>query len=131
MIGSGPGEWLVLGEPGTQQALASQLTERLPGVEELVSVVELTHGRALLRLTGQRAADLLAKVCAIDLADDVTPNGAALRTSVARLVTDLVRDDLDGTPSYLLHCERSSGQYLWDALLDAGAEFNIVVDGLR
>ena len=30
--------------------------------------------------------------------------------------------------SYLLHCERSSGQYLADSLLDAGAEFGIGVD---
>jgi len=29
---------------------------------------------------------------------------------VAKVVTDVVRDDFDGTRSYLLHCERSSGQ---------------------
>jgi len=33
--------------------------------------------------------------------------------------------DLD----HLLHCERSSGQFLFDALCDAGAEFEIDVDG--
>ena len=47
----------------------------------------------------------------------------------------MIRDDLvsaDGaTPSYLLHCERSSGQYLFDALLRAGAEFGIEIDGFR
>jgi hypothetical protein len=32
-------------------------------------------------------------------------------------------------PSYLLHCERSSGQYLFDTLLDAGREFGVQVDG--
>jgi sarcosine oxidase subunit alpha len=124
VIGSGPGEWLLLGAP------AGAVSERLAGLEELVSAVDVTHGRAMLRLSGERAPDLLAKVCAIDLSDDVTPDGAALRTSVARLVTDLVRDDQDGTVSYLLHCERSSGQYLWEALLDAGAEFEMSVDGV-
>jgi len=92
---------------------------------DFVSVVDVAHGRALIRLTGPRAASVLAKLCAIDLAELVTPNGAAFRSSVAKLVTDVVRDDRDGTPSYLLHCERSSGQYLFDALLDAGAEFGI------
>ncbi|MDT7663495.1 MAG: sarcosine oxidase, subunit alpha, partial [Pseudonocardiales bacterium] len=126
VVGSAPGEWLVLGErAGRPAALAA----RLSGLEELVSVVDVTHGRALLRLTGPRAADLLAKVCAIDLADDATPDGAALCTSTAKLVTGLVRDDMDGTPSYLVHCERSSGQYLCDALLDAGAEFGINTAG--
>jgi heterotetrameric sarcosine oxidase gamma subunit len=97
--------------------------------ERLVSVFDATHARALVRITGARTPDLLAKVCAIDLADEVTPNGAAFRSSVAKLETDVVRDDSGGSRSYLLHCERSSGQYLFDALIDAGHEFGIEVDG--
>jgi hypothetical protein len=54
---------------------------------------------------------------------------AALRSAVAGEATDLARDDLERVPSYLLHCERSSGQYLFDSLLDAAAEFGIDVDG--
>ena len=69
-------------------------------------------------------------MCAIDLRPDVTPNGSAFRSSVAELVTDVVRDDLpDGTRSYLLHCERSSGQHLFDSLVDAGAELKLEIDG--
>jgi sarcosine oxidase gamma subunit len=70
----------------------------------------------------------LAKVCAVDLSDTVTPNGAAFRSSVSRITTDVVRDDDAGVRSYLLHCERSSGQYLAECLLDAGAEFDIDID---
>ncbi len=128
VVGSGPGEWLVLDAPGTASTLHGRLAELVAATGEFASVVDLTHGRALLRLVGRRSADLLAKVCAVDLADDTVPDGAALRTSVAALVTDLVRDDVGGVPSYLLHCERSSGQYLADALLDAGAEFGVRVD---
>jgi heterotetrameric sarcosine oxidase gamma subunit len=134
VIGSGPGEWLVLGRPGQERALGDRLakTAAHAASRELVTVIDLTHGRALMRLSGQSAADLLAKVCAIDFRDSVTPDGAAFRTSVARLVTDVVRDDQHGqVRSYLLHCERSSGQYLFDALLDAGAEFRIEADGFR
>lgn len=120
VVGSGPGEWLVIGESGTD--LLQRVEKLMADVDEFTSVVELTHGRALVRLRGERVAELLAKVCAIDLTDDVTPDRSAFRTSVAKLVTDVVRDDVDGAPSYLLHCERSSGQYLVDALLDAGAE---------
>jgi len=40
-----------------------------------------------------------------------------------------VRDDFDGTRSYLLHCERSSGQYLFDVLVDAGVEFGLEIAG--
>jgi heterotetrameric sarcosine oxidase gamma subunit len=127
IVGSGPGEWLLLSTPGTGAAV----TERVEQIrdEELVSVFNATHGRALMRITGAKAPDLLAKVCAIDFSEVVTPNGAAFRSSVAKLVTDVVRDDHDGEISYLLHCERSSGQYLFDALIDAGNEFGIEVDG--
>jgi heterotetrameric sarcosine oxidase gamma subunit len=127
VVGSGPGEWLLLAAPGTSKEVAGRV-EGVPD-EGLVSVFDVTHGRALIRITGARTPDLLAKVCGIDLSEEVTPDGAAFRSSVAKLVTDVVRDDLDGERSYLLHCERSSGQYLFDALLDAGDEFGIEIDG--
>jgi heterotetrameric sarcosine oxidase gamma subunit len=132
VVGSGPGEWLLLAPAGQASALAPRLENaaaRAPG--ESVTWVDLTHGRALMRLSGSSAASVLAKVCGIDLSDDVTPDGAAFRTSVAALATDVIRDDLGGTRSYLLHCERSSGQYLFDALLRAGAEFAIDIDGFE
>jgi heterotetrameric sarcosine oxidase gamma subunit len=137
VIGSGPGEWLVLGPAGEGRALRRRLEEvaAAHAGTELVTVLDLTHGRALMRLTGTRAAATLAKMCGIDLADASTPAGTAFRSSVAGLVTDVIRDDREGpsgpVPSYLLHCERSYGQYLFDALLDAGAEFGISVDGFR
>ena len=126
-VGAGPGEWLLLAPPGASAAVARRV-EELPD-EELVSVFDATHARALMRITGARAADLLAKVCGIDFSEEVTPDGAAFRSSVAKLVTDVVRDDQDWVRSYLLHCERSSGQYLFDALIDAGDEFGIEING--
>ena len=127
IVGSGPGEWLLLASPGAKAAVIRRV-EEVPD-EGLVSVFDATHGRALMRITGAQAADLLAKVCGIDFSEEVTPDGAAFRSSVAKLVTDVVRDDRDGERSYLLHCERSSGQYLFDALIDAGDEFGIEVEG--
>lgn len=127
VVGSGPGEWLLLAPPGPSVAVAGRV-EEVPD-EGLVSVFDATHGRALMRVTGTRAADLLAKVCGVDFTEEVTPDGAAFRSSVAKLVTDVVRDDRDSERSYLLHCERSSGQYLFDALIDAGDEFGIDVEG--
>ena len=36
-----------------------------------------------------------------------------------------------GVPSYLLHCERSSGRYLFDAVMSVGHDFGIEIDGFR
>jgi heterotetrameric sarcosine oxidase gamma subunit len=132
VVGSGPGEWLLLAAPGQAPELAWRLAtiaEQAPC--EHVTWVDLTHGRALMRLTGSRAASVLARICGIDLSDEITPDGAAFRAPVASLATDVVRDDVSGTRSYLLHCERSSGDYLFSALLRAGADFGIEIDGFR
>lgn len=130
LAGSGPGEWLLLAAPGQGRALIGYVTglaSRFPG--ELVTATDVTHGRALIRLNGSRAADVLRKVCGIDTADGVTPDGAVFRSSVAAVATDVIRDDTGGVCSYLLHCERSSGAYLFGALLAAGSEFGIEIDG--
>lgn len=122
-----PGEWWLIGPPHANPIGGIKFESA--GRDELVSILDLTHERAAVRLTGAAAPRLLAKVCAIDLSDEITPNGAALRSSVARVVTDIVRDDSNGERSYLLHYERSYGQYLFDALVDAGGEFRVDVDG--
>jgi sarcosine oxidase, subunit gamma len=131
VVGSGPGEWLLLAAPGRADVISPEaVAAQAP--EEPVTWVDQTHGRALVRLSGPDGPRLLAKLCGIDLDDDITPNGSAFRTSLAALATDVIRDDLPGaTRSYLLHCERSSGQYLFDVVLRAGAEFGIEIDGFR
>ena len=114
----------------------ADVTGRLAGLAgradgEHVSVIDLTHGRALMRLTGPRAAGVLAALCGIDLSDAVTPDGAAFRSAVAAVATDVVRDDIAGVRSYLLHCERSSGRYMFESVMSAGHDFGIEIDGFR
>jgi heterotetrameric sarcosine oxidase gamma subunit len=137
VVGSGPGEWLILAPPAAAAAVGGWLdtvaADSAP--EEFISVVDLTHGRALMRITGPDAAELMARLCGADLHDEMAPDGAALRAPVAGVATDIIRDDtmIDGAgvPSYLLHCERSSGQYLFGALVSAGESLGIGVDGFR
>ena len=137
VVGSGPGEWLVLAPPDAAAAVTDWLATVAADAagDEFVSMTDLTHGRALVRVTGPDAADLLARLCGTDLEDDMAPDGAALRSGVAGVATDIIRDDamIDGAavPSYLLHCERSSGQYLFGALVSAGESLGIGVDGFR
>ena len=130
VVGSGPGEWLLLGPPGRAGELAARLEEIIDQAGgEPATWVDLTHGRALMSLNGIPAARVLGRLCGVDLSGDTVPPGAAFRSSVASLATDVIRDDRDGVPGYLLHCERSSGQYLFDAVLGAGADVGIAIDG--
>jgi heterotetrameric sarcosine oxidase gamma subunit len=133
VVGSGPGEWHVLAPPGAAAAVTDWLATVAADAagDEFVSMTDLTHGRALVRITGPDAAGLLARLCGTDLEDDMAPDGAALRSAVAGVATDIIRDDRAAVPSYLLHCERSSGQYLFGALVSAGESLGIGVDGFR
>jgi heterotetrameric sarcosine oxidase gamma subunit len=126
-IGSGVGEWLMIGPVGSAGDLMARAAARTAA--ELVSVIDVTHGRALVRLTGGDATAVVSKLCGVDLADHVTPNLAAFRSLVANVVTDVVRDDVAGVRAYLLHCERALGQYLFDVLVDAGDEYGLEVAG--
>ena len=134
-------------------ALAGNGTEAAASAE-LVTHLDWTHGRALFRLTGANAARLLEKVCGLDWSDHMTPDGAVASASVALVTCDLARNDLSDsdradssdsdadksdaddsdannsdaaarTPSYLIFCDRSFAQYLFDALADAGTEFGL------
>jgi len=137
VAGVGPDEWVVIGPPGAP--LPSAIMETSDGAT-LSTVVDLTHARALIRIVGADSARVLSKLCGINFSDTTTPNDTALRTSIARLVAEIIRNDLAepsaAAPdpkalvrSYLIMCERSAGQYLFDTLLDAGQEFGIDVEG--
>ena len=119
VLGQRPGEWMLLGDAG---AFVSSLD-----TSGHVSVIDHTHSRALFQLTGTASASLLEKVCSLDWSDAMTPDGAVVSASIAKVTCDLTRQDVDGTPSYLIACDRSFGQYLFDTLLDAGDEFGIGV----
>ena len=125
VLGSRPGEWIILGAAGA-------VAEAVAGIDGLdssdfVTALDWTHGRALFLVTGADASRMLEKVCSLDWSDPMTPHGAVASASVAKVTCDIARNDDDGTPSYLILCDRSFGQYLFDALIDAGDEFGLVV----
>ncbi|MEM7324790.1 MAG: sarcosine oxidase subunit gamma family protein [Actinomycetota bacterium] len=118
--GQRPTEWLLVGD-------TAAVAEAAVGIDRdgHVSLVDHTHSRAMLRLTGDDGPKLLEKVNNLDWSDPMTPNGAVVSASVARVTCDIIRQDTNGTRSYRLACDRSFAQYLLDALLEAGREFDI------
>ena len=129
VLGSRPGEWIVVGAAGAVAEVVAGLDGL--GAAEFVTALDWTHGRALFRVTGQDAPRMLEKVCSLDWSDPMTPDGAVASASVAKVTCDIARDDVDGAPSYLIFCDRSFGQYLFDALIDAGDEFGLSVGPAR
>ena len=99
-----PGEWI---EVGGSPATADD--------------VDLSHTRAVLRISGGGNREVLSYVCAIDLGERMMPNGAAARTLVAGVATEVVRDDVDGERSFLLLMSRSFARHVSDRLRAIGA----------
>lgn len=118
ICGTRPKEWLLIGSPNDVAAVIGRTR-----LAEHASTVDLSHGRALLRITGIAAKATLEKLCSLDWSDHMTPDGAVTSSSVAKVGCDIIRHDHDGVPSYLLSFDRSFGQYLYDAIADAAAEF--------
>ncbi len=127
VVGIRPTEWLVLGPEDAVWSFADAIDST-----GHVSKINFTHGRALFRITGEQSPRVLEKICSLDWADNMMPDGAATSASVAKVTCDIVRNDAlpngtEGVRSYFLASDRSSGQYLFDAIIDAGDEFNIGV----
>lgn len=114
VCGTRPGEWTVVGPAEAVGAVTDG---------SAAHVVDITHGRALLSVAGPAAASVMEKVCSLDFSDDMMPAGAVASASVAKVACDVIRCDGE-SPVYWVAADRSFGQYLHDALVDAAAEFN-------
>ena len=92
----------------------------------IASLSEQSDGRSLIRITGSRARDMLAKVCSLDLHPSVFPVGAAAATSIDHTSVNLWRgNDKDGSAVFYLLVFSTFAESLWHTLLDSGAEYGI------
>ena len=122
VCGTRPDEWTIYASAGQASAIASTIP-----TEGFVTVIDITHGRAMLRISGPNATAALNKICNLDLSDELTPDGAVFSASVGNVGCDLVRDDKGGQTSFLIGCERSFGKFLFIAVADACTEFGLSV----
>ena len=81
-------------------------------------------------VSGRLGAEMLAKLCAIDLRPHRFPPGAVAQTSVARLNAIVVRGDLGGVLAFDVLSDGAAASYMWASLLDAMDEFGGAPVGL-
>jgi heterotetrameric sarcosine oxidase gamma subunit len=81
-IGTGPGQWFSVSERLQNESLAQDLANKLAG---LASISDQSSGRAVLRVSGPRARDVLAKGLAVDLDPRVFAPGSAVTSIISHM----------------------------------------------
>ncbi len=123
----GPNEVLLLGGLDGSGALMARLAQawaaETPGPPRGYPVPR-QDSHAWFLVTGEHAAAMFAKLCAVDLRPEHFAKGRIAQTSVAQISAIVLRDDLAGVPAYHLLANSAAAEYLWDRLIEAMAEFD-------
>lgn len=85
-------------------------------------------------VSGAYAAEMFAKLCAVDLRPIKFPSGAVVQTSIARTNCIAIRGDLGDVPVWHVLGDSASAEYQWGCLIDAMNEFGgrpVGLDALR
>ena len=117
----GPDEWLIVTTPDGESAIAASLEAALGDMHS--SVTDVTGGQTIIRLSGSKARDLLAKGCPLDLHPRVFGPGRCAQTLVAKAMVTIVH--VDDAPTFDLVIRRSFADYLRAWLQDAAMEFGL------
>ena len=125
-IGYGPGQWLAVSEALANEALPSELAAQLQG---LASVSDQSGGRTVLRVSGNRARDVLAKGLPLDLDPRAFPLGSAATSAISHIGLQLWQ--ADDTRSYDIAIFRSLSESFWRWLTASAAEFGYEVTPAR
>jgi methylglutamate dehydrogenase subunit D len=117
-VGYGPGQWLAVSATLADETLARDLAARLKG---LASISDQHGGRTVLRLSGLRARDVLAKGLPIDLHPRAFGPGSAATSTIAFMGVQLWQ--ADDAPTYDIAVFRSVSESFWRWLTASAAEF--------
>lgn len=112
-----PDEVLVLCPYGEVEARLDALTTRLGGMFALA--VNVSDARAVFRLSGPHAREVLAKLCPVDLSPEAFRPGMFRRTRMAQVAAAFWMDE---DQSIRIICFRSVARYVFDLLKAAAQE---------
>ncbi|MCP4417025.1 MAG: FAD-dependent oxidoreductase, partial [Chloroflexi bacterium] len=101
------------------------------GWGEGVHLTSVTEGRTAYNLAGPQARALLQKLTDDDLSNEAFPYMRVREVELAGVACRLMRIGFTGELSYEIHCGSGYGRFLWEALMDAGKEVDILPFGVE
>jgi methylglutamate dehydrogenase subunit D len=117
-VWAGPGHWLAMADGENGAALERRLRVTFG---DLASVCDQSDGRTIIRVSGERAREVVATGMPIDLHPQAFRVGDVAVTSVGHISTQFWQ--VDQTPTYELIVSRSFAVSFWQWLTDSAAEF--------
>lgn len=81
------------------------------------------NSHAWLVVSGDQKAEMMAKLCGVDLSSDAFGVGAVAQTQMALINCIVARHELDGEDVFSLLVDQSYAEYALEAVLDARAEY--------
>ena len=111
------------------EEVTADLTAAAQDADGLVTVTDMTHGRSQLLVVGPKAGDLLGRLCGLDFHDSQFPNLCARQSSVAKTRQLILRYDFGSLSAYHLIGSRSLAAYVWQIILEAGSDLDIMPVG--
>lgn len=122
-VATAPSAWLATCE-NKPNVWATSLRETTAG---LASVADQSDGYTVVRLSGAKVRQTLAKLVPIDLHARVFKVGSAAVTVAAHVGILLWRldDAADGSPTFEIALFRSFSESFWHALTESAAEFGL------
>ncbi|MGR3435174.1 MAG: sarcosine oxidase subunit gamma, partial [Shimia sp.] len=107
-------EVLVMVPEGERGATLDRIGGAMAGTHTLVA--DVSDARALFRIDGPAARDVLAKLTPVDLRPGAMGQGDFRRTLVGQVGAAFW---MTGPETFEIVCFRSVGDYVWDLLRDA------------
>lgn len=130
LVWSGPDQFTVFAPRGDEAAQLEAITKAFSGV---ASLSDQCDGRCLIRVSGPRARDAIAKFSSLDLHDSVFPVGTSANTSVDHTAVNFWREanGADGHPVYSMLVFTSFADSLWHVILDSSLEYGVETSSAR
>lgn len=113
-VWSEPDAWVVFGPAGVLQTLSRKLEDSPLAASAMMS--DLTSGRVTFKISGTRAADVIASGCPIDLHPRAFRKGQSARSLLGEFAILLLKLD---DSAYTITCERPFAGTVSDWLIDA------------
>lgn len=117
-------EYLILGSLNDQGERVADEEARWELDHNANYLLPRQDSHAWLQLGGVCIAEVMAKLCGVDLCARAFPPGAVAQTSAARINVIVINAGTGTTPCFQILCDRASLEYFKGAVLDAMSEFN-------